>query len=185
MQFWTSFRLNWLEFNLLEHSFYSLSHISAHVGANYNKRIVAKFYSKIINIILIFRSAMAVVWDPVLLCFVFIIVTLGQKLRGCLNSSLATDEVNLSILVLPAQWYFKWYCPLLCSLSVQVVLMGRSVTKCCSWWKFWFFWWISGLQLDCRSGGREGSEFFWWFSRKVWRSSWVFQDQVDELHWTF
>ena len=49
VRFWTSFGLNWLEFNLLELLFYNLSPISAQFGANYDKRIVAILYSKIIN----------------------------------------------------------------------------------------------------------------------------------------
>ena len=94
MRFWTSFRLNWLEFHLLEHSFYNICPISAHFGANYNKRFVAILYSKIINIILIFRSAMAIVWGPVLLVFVFFIVkTMGQKEVAQIRCD-ATDEVE-------------------------------------------------------------------------------------------
>ena len=94
MRFWTSFRLNWLEFHLLEHSFYNICPISAHFGANYNKRFVAILYSKIINIILIFRSAMAVLWDPVLLyCCFFIVITMGQK-EVAQTRCVPTDEVE-------------------------------------------------------------------------------------------
>ena len=134
---------------MLEHSFYSLNHISANLGANYDKRIVAKLYSKIIDIVLIFRSAMAVVWDPVLLCFVFFIVSLGQKLRGCLKSLLATDEVTLSILVLPAQWY-----SICLSFAVFLVMWKR-------------FWWVDrcpgavpGASSEFSGGSRDCSSAF-------------------------
>ena len=94
MRFWTSFGLIWLDFNLLELLFYNLSPISAHFGAIYDKRIVAILYSYIINIILIFRSAMAIVWGPVLLVFVFFIVkTMGQKEVAQIRCD-ATDEVE-------------------------------------------------------------------------------------------
>ena len=94
MRFWTSFGLNWLEFNLLEHSFCSLSSISARFGANYDKRIVAILYSKIFNIILI----SGLQWLSCgTLCFYivvfFIVITMGQKEVAQIRCG-ATDEVE-------------------------------------------------------------------------------------------